>query len=524
LIKSLMTAGLLWGFLVLDVQAQQSPPGQGAPAAVSGESVDRIVVTAQKRREDVQQVPLSVSVLSAESLQADHVADFADLTRNIPNMSFSTQAGTGLATIELRGVSSQAGASTVGVYLDDISLTTRNLYSQGTAEPRFFDLERLEVLSGPQGTLYGAGSMGGTIRFLSRQPNLRAVEANATAEVSVTDHGGTNWKAQAVVNVPLSPDRLALRAGVQQGRDSGYVDLVDPQTLKVTQTGINSQQWTVAKLALKAQLAQGWTVTPALFSQINKSDDIDSSYLTVGSYQQFNPNVPLALFQTSKPVREPGNDRLTIPSLTVNGDVGFADLTGVFGLYKRQFDRTQDGTSVNSSFLGTQVTDPALGQVVGFLPSAVFLNNNIDQRSAELRLASKPYDGSGLPLTWVGGAYYAREKTTVVDNEPIFGINAAFVAAGKDITNPADLAGAFPNDFPNDSSYYSARHYDDIQYSLFGELTYHVMPSLRVAAGVRSLWAIQGFRREGDFYYAGGPSSVAISNNTQATTPRSTGT
>jgi len=522
--KRLFTAGAVSGmvFAVVHAQAQQAQPEESTGARKSGDQIEQVIVTSQKRREDVEKIPLSVSVLSADNLKDDHITDFTDLARNVPNLSFSSQAGGGLSTLEIRGISTQAGSATVGVYLDEVSLTTRNLYSQGTAEPRFFDLERVEVLRGPQGTLYGAGSLGGTIRFISRQPNLKSVEVNTDLEWSRTEHAGGNWMAQAVVNVPMSPDALGLRAGVQEGQDSGYIDLVDPKTLQVTRSGINNTHWTVGKLALKARLADGWTLTPALFSQVYKSDDIDASYLTVGSYQQFNPGVPLQAFQTSKLVREPGEDRLTIPSVTLNGDAGIGDLTGVFSLYKRQFDRTQDGTFVNSPFLGTQVTNTTLGTIVGFLPSAVYLNNNIDQRSFELRLASKPYEAGQFPLTWLGGAYYSRERTDVVDNEPIFGLNAAFAAFGADPTNPADLAGAFPNDFPNDNSYFSARHYDDRQASLFGELAYHVTPSLSASAGVRSLWANQAFHREGNYYYAGGPSSVAISSTTQATTPRFT--
>src|SRR5881392_2489638 len=114
---------------------------------------------------------------------------------NVPNVSFSGQAGAGLSTIEIRGVSSQAGTATVSIYLDDVSLTTRNIYSQGMAEPRFFDIDRVEVLRGPQGTLYGASSLGGTIKFISKQPDSKSFSGSASTEVSGTSHGGTNYMA-----------------------------------------------------------------------------------------------------------------------------------------------------------------------------------------------------------------------------------------------------------------------------------------------------------------------------------------
>ncbi|HEY9066656.1 MAG TPA: TonB-dependent receptor [Burkholderiaceae bacterium] len=508
----------------LDAHAQQqTPPASGgaasAPAAAT--TLDAVVITAQKRKEDVRKVPLSVSVVSGDAVQENHINDVTDLARSVPNLSFSSQAGAGLSTLEMRGVSSQAGSATVSLYLDDVSLTTRNLYSQGTAEPRFFDLDRIEVLRGPQGTLYGASSLGGTIKFISKQPDTSSFGGSAYTELSNTSHGGTNYLAQAVLNVPLIQGNTALRLGVQTGHDSGYIDQVSPTTLGVIDKGINSTDWNVLKLALKTQFAPGWTATPALFYQRFKSHDIDAAYLTVGSYQLPSGETPaLSIFQTSKPVREPATDTLTIPSLTVTGDLGFADLTGVLSGYKRRFDRIQDGTSINVPYVASQVTDPTLSAVVAGLPSAVQLGNKIDQTSLELRLASKDYDASRGPLTWVGGVYLAQTKTQVVDNEPIFGINAAFAAAGADINDPAQLGGSFPGAFTGDSSYYSARHYRDRQSSLFGELTYNASAALRATVGLRVLRATEHFTREGDFYYAGGPSSAAIDSDAHAVTPR----
>lgn len=199
-------------------------PADAASAPSSAVMLDQVLVTSQKRKEDVRKVPLSVSVISGDALQENHINDITDLTRSVPNVSFSSQGGAGLSTIEIRGVSSQAGSATVSVYLDDVSLTTRNIYSQGTAEPRFFDVERVEVLRGPQGTLYGASSLGGTIKFISKQPDSKSFSGNASAEVSGTSHGGTNFMTQGVLNIPLVKDRVGLRLGVQTGRDSGYID------------------------------------------------------------------------------------------------------------------------------------------------------------------------------------------------------------------------------------------------------------------------------------------------------------
>ncbi len=492
-----------------------------APAlAQAADEIQTVVVTSQKRKEDIRQVPLSISVLSGQALADNHVSNFADLSGSVPNLSYSSQAGAGLSTLQMRGISSQAGSATVAVYLDDVSLTTRNLYSQGTAEPRFFDVERVEVLRGPQGTLYGASALGGTLKFISIQPDLKAWQGNAVVEVSGTQHGGSNHLLQGVLNLPLVQGSVALRLGVQSGRDSGYIDQVDVGSLKVTNKGINSSRWDVLKLALKAQLGPNWSITPALFDQRFSSADIDAAYLAVGSQQSANAGVVLPIFQTSKIVREPGRDHLSVPSLTLLGDLGFADMTTVLSGYQRRFDRVQDGTFVNSPYLGSVTTDPALGIKVGFLPSAVNLNNKVDQTAIEIRFASKDYAAGKSPLTWIAGLFVARTKTEVIDDEPVFGINAAFKAAGKNIDDPAQLTDSFPGAFLGDSSYYSARHYQDRQHSVFGELTLHASPSLRAIAGLRLLKASQHFSREGDRYYAGGPSSVVIDSSASAVTPR----
>ena len=504
-------------------QAASAAVAPSAAASTPSNEIARIVITAQKRKEDIKDVPLAVSVLSDEQLKAAQISTVEDMTRNIPNVSFTTQAGPGLGTVEMRGVSSQAGDATVSVYIDDISLTTRNLYSSGTAEPRFFDIQDIEVLRGPQGTLYGASSLGGTIKFISKQPDLKNFGGSTTETISGTKSGGLNYEAQGVLNIPIVKNAIALRLGVEHGHDSGYIDQVNPDTLQRVAKNINSDDYTVVKAAMKFDLGNGWSMTPALFAQQTNTQDIDATYLDTQN------QVALPRFETSKIVREPGRDRLTLPSVTLIGDTGIGTFTGVLSGYKRRFDRIQDGTSINSQFIGDETHDPknpianpnpTLGALVSALPSAVQLNNKIDETSLELRLASKDYDpASRNPFTWIGGVFVSDAVTQVYDNEPVFGITQAFKNAGEDVNNPDDLAGTFPGAFTNDSSYYSARHYHDKQASAFGELTWHITPKLAATAGLRELYATQHFTREGDFYYAGGPSTAALDARWTATTP-----
>jgi iron complex outermembrane receptor protein len=518
-------------FLAASAGAQQVPavPATSAgtapatapqPSSRNSEQIETVVVTAQKRKEDASKVPLSLSVIRGDDLVAEHIVDFADITRAIPNVSFSGGGGggdagngPGLSNIEIRGISSQAGSATVGVYLDDVSMTVGNLYSLGSAEPKFFDLDRVEVLRGPQGTLYGASSMGGTVKFISNQPDLTQRETNVYTEVSSTKGGGTNYVANGVFNAPLIPGELALRIGVETEHKSGYIDQVSPTTGGVVASRINGEYDSVARVAMKWAPTRNLTITPSVFYQQVTTGDIDVSYTTLPENQ------------TSKLVREPGSDQLLVPSLTLNYGGDFGDLTSVSSYFQRKFNRTQDGTTVNSPYIGSLITDPALGAVVGGLPSAVYLNNQVRQFSQEVRIASKPYDASVSPLTWVAGVYLADLHTNVTDNEPIFGINAAFAAAGLSPSDPTVLPGAVTYGFPNDNSYFSVRHYHDQQQAVFGEVNYYFAPTVHASVGMRYLQATDSLDRTGDYYYNNdgtnnGYAHSVSSTSGNATTPK----
>ena len=500
--------------LTASAWAQQAP--DAAPAAEQADvktkaerqsdQLATVVVTAQKRKEDANKVPVSVSVVSGEDLAAKHITSLEDVTRSVPNISFSggTQGnGPGLSNIEMRGISSSAGSGTVGIYMDDVSMTTRNLYSLGSPEPKFFDVDRIEVLRGPQGTLYGASSMGGTLKVLLNQPDLKKFDNSVLTEVSSTRHGGVNGTVNGVLNIPLIADEMALRIGIQSSHNSGYITQVDPNTQATLRTRTNSEDDKVFRMALKWAVTKDLTLTPSLFYQQIRTGDLPTEY----PFSQ-TTGAPLQAYQSSKPVLEPGVDKLLTPSLTFNYDMGFADLISVTSYYKRDFVRTQDGTQANSAFIASllQPAAPAaLGPALSVLPGYVFLDNQVRQFSQEFRIASKSYDPKGSPLTWLGGVYLSNLRTSVTDNEPLPGLNALFAANGVSAGDPNVLSGAFPNDFPGDSAYFSARHYRTSQKALFGEVNYHFSPSLTATVGLRGLTATDSLQREGANYFTAVP-------------------
>jgi len=193
--------------------ALAATPGAAAPAAV-----EEVVVTAQKRSEAIQTVPMAITALNNRTLVVEGIRDFQDYAVRIPNLSFSyagSLAATGQA-IAIRGIYGQA---TTGMYLDDTPLPM-------SIDPRIIDLDRIEVLKGPQGTLYGARSMGGTVRLITTQPSTGAISGYLHAVGSATDHGGANGGVDGAINVPLIKDHLAIRVNGYDSYDSGVFDRI----------------------------------------------------------------------------------------------------------------------------------------------------------------------------------------------------------------------------------------------------------------------------------------------------------
>ena len=509
-LRAIALTGLVTGgmALVTPLAAQTTADPIGSKPRAK---VEEITVTAQKRSENVRKVPLSVTVLSGRQIKADHIQNFADLTRAVPNLSFSSQAGAGLSTLELRGIASQAGTATVALYLNDVSLTTRNIYTEGTAEPRFLDISRIEVLRGPQGTLYGASALGGTLKYITNQPVMNVYSGSLFSELSGTDHsGGPNWDEQAVANIPIATDRAVLRVAGETGGDAGYINNINGNTGQVIKSGINSQGFDVAHATLLLTPNDWLTITPSAFWQKVITRDVDAQYLE------------LPQFETPKTVAEPGHDHMFVPSVTVNADLGFANLVGITSTYTRTFERTLDSTIYNNLSLyvcdplnqALTCTDnngnpiynapPGLYHALFNLPSYTFYNNQTRQFQQEVRLVSKPYDPGGLPFTWLAGLYYSDETTKSTDTETVQGANAAFNEFNVSPANPNVISGGAPGFIQNDYVFRGLQTYNTAQYAAFGEGTYYPQPNIRLTVGARYLYARDGEGSDEEEFYSYG--------------------
>jgi iron complex outermembrane receptor protein len=496
--KSLFT--LLW-IATLALPCTAGAADSAADGGVLSESsLAEVVVTAQKRTETLRAVPQSVSVLSGAQIDEQHIGDYADLATSVPGLSYTSLGGPGLSNLEIRGISSTVGESTVSIYLDDAPITIRNnSFYAGQPEPQLFDLARAEVLRGPQGTLYGASALGGTIKLVSNPVNLEKYEGAAYEDLSGTKNGGLNYLSRGILNVPLVAGTLGLRLGVQIARDSGYVDHVTQGGI-VDRKDVNAHRSDAGKLLLTYVPSPDLTITLSEFAQRTIMDD-------TGLVNLATPN-----YYINKLVLEPGRDSFSVSSLKIEYDLHWADLTSVSSYAWRSFPRTTDGTYFNSEFVGYFVDQvlglPGLdgnfdGNQLAALPGPVYNTLTTRQPTEELRLASKPYDPqSGLPIAWIAGLYFSDAKYVGTSAQYIPGFNQVFQTVYG--IPPEQALGAAT---PNDLFYQFVNNLEDREFSVFGEFSYYPTPRLKLTAGMRELFGRDSATNTSSGFFASTPYS-----------------
>lgn len=479
---------------------------QTTPAAPTAEPENGdIIVTAQKRPEDVKDVPLSISVIGGAAIEKQKIQNYEDLARVVPSLSVTNTGGSNLSRITLRGVASNQGTATVGVYLDDVSLTIPNLFFTGATLPELFDLDHVEVLRGPQGTLYGASSLGGTIRFISNAPKLDVVEGDVRADVSGTHKGAANYLLQGVVNLPLITDRAALRIGVQRRDDSGYVDRIDGSG--TVHKGVNNERVTTVRSSLLFQASDTLSITPGLLWQESKSNGtalFDRSSLP--DYQQ------------NKLSREYNNDRLIVPSLTIHADLGGADLTSVTSYLDRVNKRNIDAQIYDSEYIA-EVLDPDYGTTYDTIAGLTGLfHNNVyaHQWTQELRLASKSIKETGHPYEWQVGAYYSNQKIRSTDDEYVLGLGDAITDIfGEDPSTVLEAP------LVNDVLGYFHTQDDRREYAVFAEGSLQLTAKLKATVGLRQSFARSYYSiDEGGWLAYGLPATKDRRINSKPFTPK----
>ncbi|MGH8237606.1 MAG: TonB-dependent receptor plug domain-containing protein, partial [Steroidobacteraceae bacterium] len=362
-------------FVAGAASAQNVPPAKDSSAF----EIEEILVTALKYDSYLQQTPVAITVVSGETLEKRGIDNVPDLLRLTPGLGTVNQ-GAGQQRLVVRGVQS-AGEAQAALYYDETPIpgapSTTNDAGQRMPEARLFDVERIEVLRGPQGTLYGAGSMGGTVRALFKRPTSE-FETQLSAGTRTSEEGELGYEASAVVNLPLA-DTLALRAVGYHVDRGGYIDNT---TLK--QDDVDDDELSGGRLLLRYSPTDRLTIDAAI--HIQREDALVSVWeLGAGDYE------------TRVPVQQLVADDFELYNLTLRWDLGFATLTGVSSQFNRDLLATIDTTRFLAGL------SPLLAAAFG--PSALHQPQEIEDRSHELRLSSGDQGG---PFIWTVGAFFEQ--------------------------------------------------------------------------------------------------------------------
>jgi len=518
-----------------------SPPS-GAQSA-PGAHLEEITVTATRRSQALSDVPISVSAIGDEELQQRGARQFDDVIRLTPGLNLTRGSFTGSSQIAIRGISSNAGSGTTGVYIDDTPIQVRNMgFGAGNAFPGLFDIARVEVLRGPQGTLFGAGSEGGTVRFITTEPSLDAPSSTARAEMGSTENGDTSYEFGMAYGTPLS-DRVAVRASAYYRHDGGFVDavggtyqIVDPtgesygDSVDFTKTttyenDINWADTKAGRLAFKFAATENLTITPSVYYQSVRNNDGSSSYDlalsdqgdadyarqhyvqgAAGTLITF-PNTPhtTVLNEMSAPENARGEDEFTLATLAIEWDLGWAQLVSNTSYFDRDQFQWADYTKGYAEFYAPEffLEPDGVTSRGTYLPEGMkgmSLYNNAQRNWVqEIRLQSDD-DGD---LRWVAGIFYSNLDQQA--SQPInhnWMINATWMGFyptafdyGYWTVNDGQPFGpgstALQNFFgdntlPNAVMFYGQWQNKEEQLAGFAQVDYDITDTVTLTAGIRA--------------------------------------
>ena len=486
-----------WKSLLALAGATTSLPALAADLAPPPRSSD-IIVTARRVEEPLHHVPISVTALDEDAIADLGAETLSDVARAVPNFIVVPVGVLAAEQPAIRGVFSPAGSSTVGLYIDDVPIQIRSLGFAGNADVRTFDVARVEVLRGPQGTLFGANSMGGTVRFITRHPDLAATDMRAGAELALTDGGGLSREFEGALGAPILQDRLGARAAVYYRLDAGYVDRVDRDTGEVVARNVNDISALAVRAGIRAALGDTVEVMPVIHYQRSRRDDYALFHSTLGPHRQENVNA------------QPGEDEFALPSLTINAGLGAVNLVSVTAWLDREDRQVTD----YSTIFGELVMG---GTVPGLVPEGGTKSfSRVTQRAFthETRLES----GDDGDLHWVVGGFVRRSRIHLTQSvvEPGIAdlVQTYFGVPVEDVFGVPLLPGGV--------SYHGIEHVEENQFALFGEGRWRLTDDLEATMGLRATRSKLDLEVLSEGPYAGGVATVPDTGSQKETpvTPR----
>jgi iron complex outermembrane recepter protein len=448
----------------------------GMQSAQAQDALEEIIVTASKRESSLQDLPVSITAFSNDAIQKKRLAEIDDYAKFIPSLSFARREPSGTSVV-FRGVASAGlqfgGIPSSSVYLDEQPLTSGGF----NPDPRLVDIERVEALSGPQGTLFGASSQSGTLRIITNKPDASEFDSWIDVSASKVDHGDVGYDVSAMLNFPVVEDELAIRLVGFRAEEAGYIDNVLGTSQGGTFTNanlvkddVNTQTTTGGRAAVRWTPNDQWTVDVSAIYQELDNDAFGDVNLDVGDLEQVRFN------------DENAKDEWYQFALTLEGKLGFADTTLSVSYYKRKFEYNADAADYNFNLNQGYINYGYVSYAFGGDPrSFAFLGGDDKRVSVEARIAT-PSDSDSR---WHGllGFFYNDQKE-----------DSKFTATQSDfLATPAAAyfnylqyyyTGSFIQN-PNNVVFLGLYDDSEEQMSLFGEVTFDFTENLSITAGGR---------------------------------------
>ncbi len=448
----------------------------GGSPAVAQDSVylEEIVVTATKRESTIQDLPFSINAQTAADIRRSGADTLEDLSRNVAGLTIQN-LGPGQSQVAVRGVSAgqiirdQPGVKEqVGVYLDE-SVISLSLF---TPDLDFYDLNRVETLRGPQGTLFGSGSIGGTIRYITNEPNPDAFEGAVDLDINSLSDGEEGGHVKGMVNVPLG-DAAALRVVAYSTEYAGFIDALGENGSR--QSDVNSGNRTGGRVALKLQPSEFLTITPRIVYQEIETDGFnrqEAFNLYANPYTTTRPAIQLDEREQYLLLDEAFEDETTIGDVVVEWDTGAGEVTFVGSYTDRSILVSRDA----SALTGSVSVDLGFPEDAILLPSNLRDTTELEQTTYELRYSSD----TDSDLQFVIGAFYSDTQRDYAQRLPTPGYDFY-----TDLVLGAGTAAAVTPPYGPDSPYNADLSYDIEQIAAFGEANYRVSDRFVLTLGAR---------------------------------------
>jgi outer membrane receptor protein involved in Fe transport len=450
------------------------------------EGLEQIIVTAERRTEDIQKVPITVTAYTQEQMDDLGIRDMDDIARLTPDVQFTHTSGVegnNSSDISIRGVFSNVGASTTGIYINDTPIQMRNAgYWNANAFPEVFDLERVEVLRGPQGTLFGGSAEGGAIRFITPDPSLEKYSGYLRSDVSGTLDGAPSYEFGAAAGGPIIDDKLGFRISIWGREDGGWIDRVSPDTGQTVDKNSNAQRSDAGQAALTFAPIDRLKITASLFYQDVAADDRSQYWSTLS-------NASAGVYETGARATSPSEDDFYLPAVKITYDtdaLSFFSNSSYF--YHRDYAVLDYTNYFAALFDGNPTT-----YLPGDRPSLDYLTNKQSGITQEFRVQSAAKDAL---IAWTAGLYYSRLAQT----------NNNYTTDGQ--YQYTSVSGNAP-------SFTQFSESTDKEVAGYGNLDFNVTSQLKLTAGVRVSRSTFVFDQIGQF----GPYPLTPTNGNARTTP-----